>query len=779
MPDKSPATVPKGALPQGPVDAPDPEFVIPGPIPFATPDPEFQTESGSDPEFEAVEVDPYLQQGGPLTVDQLKKDTGIMELVGRPSQAMEAMIMAPDNKLDVAKSQLGGPGVHKAFPPYEEMTMKFMDDIQLAFPDMSEELKQKGAKAAAFAMRAVLDPLNLAGAGIGAGAKGAKAAWSASTAAEALDIAKGLKGGAEAAPAAPDFGMINNLIVKAFGPDKETVKHYMADPELYTHATNVYTVKKDIDQEVKKLGIILSDKQSKLAVAEREVDDAFEIARQQYAQAPKPDELKPQVQESLKNLRKEISHLSGQAFDIAEESGVTIPRREAQLALKEAIESRFTIAKVTPEAQAAKARLVQIFKNMKSLPEQMSGSQVKELIRELDDATEYAEKAGAYIGAEDKIMQRLRGFLDSHLKDDDDYKAIMSQISADVKLQNKAVKAFGEESSLTGRLFQATNDKGDYYRGILKELGERTNNPFGAHIDNYRGAQSVLKNKNGLQQLREQLPEYQQYLKIKEDLDLANETVTRFTKRLGPLQTEGVVKALMNPTAGVDRYAEQFDAVNDLDRMRGTDFAKKILQLRVKAGFTKAKPMGSANTNLGGDAGEFVGSLLEGAVPGGRQIGRAARAGGSLLGRIADKEGAGTYVKSIMDAEIARKQAAEAALTVGASGARIGGIKGVLARLVGGGMEQAFLKYPGLTNQIIQAAQGQQPTLTVSDPNSLREAVSVIASSDLDSIERARLLTKIAQEQKLDLEFSYPPPPAPEPAPRPDLKEILKKTMGG
>lgn len=616
---------------------------------------------------------------------------------------------------------------------------------------------------------AVLDPV-----GYGLGAAGKIPA-----AARAIKGSKALQGMGEAinygahevetAAKAKTPGFIDRAI-SVLGPKAETVMQYRQDPSRAQGEPALEAVQSQIDEVMEKMRRGVLSKKAAVTEARRLADEAHDLAMQGFQQVMPPTELEPRVLDALTRLKAERDAKSLEAFDIASNKGISIPRAEVENSFIELVMPRLH-DKITPEGNSVLKRYDQIYDNITKLPDEVDGERLKNIIKELDEVTDYATRNGQTLGSENAFKQQLRRYFDAHLKDDEEYKAVMKQVSDDTRLLEPAQKAFGDPANIKTRLAGIHKDNASYYADMLKKLGGRMGDDFGSVIDEYRGAQSYLGPgaTGNREAFRRSLPEWGAYTSAETDLASADDVYKRYSQHLGGDKTIAAIRKAMGRRQPDQMEGESTAMLKRLDEFYTKDnpIMKQLENEQIKAAFNKGYPQGSANVNMFANAGAAAGEAV-GIPP------KFTRAAGGLVGRAVDRAGG----------NMARWMADTSVWTFGKA-QKIPALAGKM--LTGPG---AMFKYPAISTAIGRAIQDAsmsgQSQVMISDPRAMRDLLGLVQSStDITSEERAQLFTEIQDNGGLLISIPEPPPQAAPPPPSAPvdpvgtLKGLLGNVLGG
>jgi hypothetical protein len=729
----------------------------------------------------------------------------LFKLLEMPVNAVQAAVGAAQDASSI------GDAIDKAIPAakaefildkpegkkFEDVIKK--DEVQRGIPPV---FANKAADILAPGARVIADPLNFLSPPVGEAAMPlAREAMGgiregldlAGTAARsggraALDVT-GPAAAKLAAPVEKKPGIVDRVITTLFGPGDEAIAAYKANPKLIDQAVGPLEIKNRIDKSVKNVRNVIASKESNVAKLASDWDDAHQIALNELRQAAsKPAELHGDVLSAIDDLQHQVSEKSSRAFDLLDEAGLTIPTPRLKAALTTEINNFKGVGKVTPEGRAAVARLEEIRTNLDDLPKELSGSQAKEIIQELDSVRQANMRAGQHLDQEERIKQLFRGTIDGYLKENDQYRELMAGLADDTRVLKDASKTFGDERSLARKLKGIDGDGAAVDRDLLGKLGDKVGADFRGAVEEARGAKRILKNKDLQEQLRNALPEAAAHNAAAEDLGMAKETFERVNQKLGVDSTEALVKRLIS-----GRGVEDAKVVADLEKLTGEKFSDLVNAERIKTAFEGGRANGSRAATMGGDIGQAVGAEAvrnfgEGAVAKVNQLGSVGRAVGSVLGGAADKYG-GPMARAVIDQQI-NGQAGK----LRAFGMKLqeGAAKYGPETEVGGFARALMFHAPSIAMELVRPDSeiNTKGEMHIMDPGMLDEARRAIkANRGMSSVERAKILSKMNDEGVLELKLDRPPP-KPEfgmtPAQRPeetrtlqDVLNAIKNATGG
>jgi len=699
--------------------------------------------------------------------------TPIFRALDTPAAAMRSGIQAFQTAPGGTSlsDRIGGAGS----AAYEQFTGGADTPEAPRFKDIANTAMQKAGVAAPYAeasskivgpaLDVIGDPLNLVGIG------GAKAVKSLGAVGEAVDAAKGMsklipEGEFFQAPmVASKADMIKDkLITTVLGPTPDSLAAYRANPDIINQARGVVPIKDLIDESVNKIKNLVTTKEETKTATKAAWDQAHKEAIDVIKSQKPPQDMRGDVLGSLDALRSKISSTSSQAFDILEETGLTIPTPRLKAGLSMQIKEFKSVPKITPEGRAALARLEQIRLNMNDLPKELTGAEAKSIIQELDAARQMAMRSGEHMDKEEQIKQLFRGSIDERLKRIPAYQEIMVGLAADTRFLKDASKALGDERTLMNKLSRVHTPGAELDRKMLKELGERTGQDFSTPVDNWSKSQELLKSKDALEKIRNALPQAREYESAVIDFENANSAAKEIVGRLSQGSTENVVKSVMRSGS-----IENARALEALEKQTGINFTEMIKAEKVARDFKGGKTNGSRNVNLMGGFGEAVGgsgglgkeSEAEFALD--LAKGRWGKAVGALGGAYIDKFG-GEIAKKLLDKETALKAA-----NISTNG-RPGLIKKIL--------KHPMKVSPGLMRELMRPEVLSGGEVMITDKEAVEDMKKAIMDDEeMSSTEKAKSISKINSDGMITIKGGAPKTAiqtSTKPKTLDDLNEVFK-----
>lgn len=247
------------------------------------------------------------------------------------------------------------------------------------------------------------------------------------------------------------------------GVKEQTIKDYLQRKEPFLPLTTE-ALKEDVDNAVTKVRDILAE-QKKQAADELSValgvlkdkmikgsEESFEILE------------KDAIESAKKGQRKVIK-----ASSILDEIDRQIAQQRSKTGDVLINEVR---EQVSGKLQNLKDRYQQLFNKIGEDVELTTG---KELVKSLDEITEFAKAEGSFSSRLDQSLQSIRGSINKQLRDKSpDYAKKMDEVSKDRRLLDVASSLFGEEKSALSNLQSLAVGLDPRLNKVVKDLQERT-----------------------------------------------------------------------------------------------------------------------------------------------------------------------------------------------------------------------------------------------------------------------------------------------------------------
>lgn len=540
-------------------------------------------------------------------------------------------------------------------------------------------------------------------------------------------IEKGLEGAREgfkfgagaqllgaAAKAAPT-AMKKGLTV-FFGPSKENIDYYLKNSEAVNSAKSMPEIKAKIDGVIGQLSndieqgkisvsnskklikeyqdqirTLSRDKSLEFKVDQNELNRILDKAKDELEKAyggkvqtlkdvKSPLELADDTVMATRDLKKKVmegSEYAKQSLDNNEFVEVFPSFKEL-----EKVKQSMMIggkAGITKQAKAAINEIEDLRASLGELPPQLTQSDAKKLIQQIDNAKEVVYNSGEFTSDVERAFGQLRHSIDQRLKTANPEYALRMKPVADLTgLHSDVVKKFDDKSAALSTLKSITSPTREVERTNLIRMGKQTGRDFETPIREYSDAQGKLKDPRFLTKLREDLPEYNKMLEVERQaaqmkdprarqafidkelkasglLDDVEKERAMFdnaqrglldaeekmapVSSITPLTSENKIKSLMrgNPEEKIE-LRKQFEA---LSKLSDTDFLKEIENLRVKDAFQGGRINGSRNVNLFKSIGGGLGTV------GGETGSRIGEGIGGAIGGVVDRFGAAIAKKTL------------------------------------------------------------------------------------------------------------------------------------
>jgi hypothetical protein len=517
----------------------------------------------------------------------------------------------------------------------------------------------------------------------------------AASAAAAKPLSQAIKWGAENAP---------SILT---GVNKQNVQKYLARSDAINSARTVQEIRNEIVEaydklknefdnkvisqqnfkdEYKRLETRLaetfSDKKTKLLEAKRTAQNLLESAHarqvdglREVAKRP-PAEMRQEILEDLKTLRKGISQQSAKAFDIAEKSGKDVNVTQLNDWLT------FNLNELRINGADPIGSIGQAFKVLsgyrdflEQMPEKtMKLDAAKKLIQMIDADLDVSSMAGGYTPKAQRALGGFRQKLDGTLKEVPEYAEAMKPLADDTNLVSRAIDmGFGDESSLISLLNSVTSPKGELTMRMLEDLGKRTGKDYVGMISKFAEAKNTLQSRAALNALKEALPERRYLQKVENtmgrfstpriqsatDIILDTSPQRQAIHRLdgeissvkgnldkfagwSPATTESRLETVMRGIPK-DKKIYQTEGLERIGNLTGKDYLQELDDRGVADAFEKGFSHGSRNVNLWSWLGQWVGGKA--AIAGGGAAGATIGAAIDTIGPKITKSGLDTYLK--------------------------------------------------------------------------------------------------------------------------------------
>lgn len=321
--------------------------------------------------------------------------------------------------------------------------------------------------------------------------------------------------------------------------------------------------------------------------------------------------------------------------------GKTMPedfaKRANELAKSATGEARLMVGKMGPservlisdEAVGAVNKLKAQRDRIASLGDEISASQLRQVLREVRKDIQWNRMAGEFNDTLNKARKTFTERVSTVLKDQvPEYGAYMGRMSAISQNLEQASKAFGTKERAVGALNAILSPKGQVKHEALAKLSELTGQNFVGQLDDLKRARGLLE-QSRREDIRSQLlPELTGKLQRLEEQLVAAEAAYEPLRRLTPERSQAIIRNQGFKNASI----EDRRALEALSAATGQDFLAQIKDRNVLDGFSKDRTNGSRRTLLG----TLIGSLAGSPILGGLTGAAVDTHGGEILKRILD-----------------------------------------------------------------------------------------------------------------------------------------------
>ncbi len=517
------------------------------------------------------------------------------------------------------------------------------------------------------------------------------------------------------------------LMASFLGPSEEHINYYLEHPESVNGARSIEELKDKVDGITDKLREdVLSGEKSvadaksdlrdvEMAAADHrrqsnydyavtntqvkqqfrdaksDLDAAFTSKKRALESVNAPTDLADEANQAVKDLKGKIVEGSKAATDTLADSDTVVKTFSPYKSLQN-MRDRLNIAgkgPVTPQAKAAAAQIDGLMATFGGLPGHLTGEETKALIKQLDASEQAVYNSPEFTDDVGQAYKTLRRELDTSLKEQNPkYAAAMKPVAENAKLHSDVVIPFGEKQSAISKLSRIDSPTSQVDRENLSKLGKATGRDFDTPVNKYVQAQGILKDPSAMENIRQSLPENQNYAALSslnrslEGPEAKTEFIEKnlkssgllekqaaqeglLSKRQGLLeQKKGVLEPFKNitPNSSESRLKTAMNArpgdqvelrrqLDDLSKLSDTDFNAALKNLKTKNAFNGQDTNGSRKVNL---FGMIVGGLsaVGGAAMGHGLIGAGAGVPiGAAVGAVADKYGP-KVAKGMLDASM-------------------------------------------------------------------------------------------------------------------------------
>lgn len=443
------------------------------------------------------------------------------------------------------------------------------------------------------------------------------------------------------------------------GVGEDDILHYIENADRVNAAPAREVLKDTLDAAVSRKSAMVDAAKENVAVARKELDDAYHAARFDLAREQAPETLGRSVMGALENEKSVLGSLSEQADDALERSGRSF-RRDDLLAFLDDVGGSIGVRGangeailVSDEAVGAAAKLAAQRDRIASFGDELDAVQLRGVLRDIRRDIKWNTMAGEFNDTLNKARKTFSERISSVLKDQvPEYAGYMQRMSQLSESLEKMVPLFGDEKRAVGTLNSLMTPRGKVNEAVLARFGELTGQDFVGELARFQESKRLLE-LSRRQDMREALvPElHQKAQRVEAELARA-EADFEPIKRLSQERTQNIIRQQAFKNASI----EDRRALEALSQSEGQDFLTMIKDRNVLDAFGKESTNGSRKTLLGA----ILGGMVSGG-PMGSALGAAAGAtadvyGGALLKRLLD---ANRSVAGVLFSEKAMKAAAE------------------------------------------------------------------------------------------------------------------------
>lgn len=423
-----------------------------------------------------------------------------------------------------------------------------------------------------------------------------------------------------------------------------------------------------------------ADIKDSLKTARSALDSSFEGAKTKLTSIKSPIQMTDDVQAAIQDLKSQVTKGSAESYKILDSDPNAYSVRNAGSILKQMADdmniqpfqkSGLAVAgtvnnggPVTSQTAGVQDELRAFASRLENTPEQIPARELKKILQQIDQSEKAMYGQPGFDGRVSQAYKMVRAKIDEAVKAANPaYRAKMDEVASKSNLLNEALDRFSDPRATVSRLNSISSRTAGEDRAILQNLGNSTGRDFKTAIDQFSGAQGILKDPRAVEQLKRSLPEYENLIKAESRFGSLSrpETKTGFVdaqisklnlpeelakakagltgkeqgladairklepvKALSPNRTQSIVQNLLrDPSA---QNIESRAALKELSTASQTDFLKMIDDLKVQRSFSGEFRNGSRNVVLGGIMGFITGGL-----PG--------AGGGAAVGGVIDRYG--------------------------------------------------------------------------------------------------------------------------------------------
>ncbi len=453
------------------------------------------------------------------------------------------------------------------------------------------------------------------------------------------------------------------------GVKEDDILHYVQNAERVNAAPEREAIMDAIDQARSKYQTEVDVVADNLAVARRDLDDAYKATRFDLSKERPADDMADTLMAALDNEKSVLGSLSEQADDALERSGVSVKRDDLLKFMDEVGGSLGVKGKdgervlVSDEAVGAANKLRAQRDRIASFGEEIAAPELRGIMRDVRRDINWNTMAGEFNDTLNKARKTFSERISTVLKNPDvpelkEYASYMKRMAELSGTLEQMSKTFGDKQRAVSALSSiVSGPKGRVKDELLEKFSTLTGQDFIGQLEGAKTARETL-DLTRRQDMRDTLvPNLSEKVKsLESELERVNEAFDP-VKRLSPERTQNIIRNQGFKSASIkDRRALEL-----LGERAEQDFITQIKDRNVLDAFSKESTQGSRKTLLGAILGGAVGGGPVGGVVGGALGATADVYGGAMLKKLIDASG---DVAGLLFSEKAMKAAAEKLDTV-------------------------------------------------------------------------------------------------------------------
>lgn len=429
-----------------------------------------------------------------------------------------------------------------------------------------------------------------------------------------------------------------------FGVRNETSAKYLARRPEINAANESHLVEEagdvvgNLKDNVSNAKSVLQEAKSNKIVAERDFKEGLKTTLP-------PEEMAQQIIDAKTGLKKEISQKSGQAFDILENNGRTIPKADLQSFIDGKIKDLEISGQPPPGVERqGYDKLKQYHDFLNGMPEDANPADIKRIVQAMDSelSSVYQNaRNGAHVTQGDRYLADTRKFFDDNLKQDPLYAKAMEPVAALTRLHGKLDNEFYDIASSNRALKNLAKPEYAEARQALGDLGAKNEVDYIRKLNEYEKSQGVLKSPKLMDDSLAALPENEAYNQAAQNLQGSEENLG-ILKNADSTKLTSAIRGASSDRVSAKKAQDLLQYLSDKS---GKNFVQAAEDVGVNRALNQGFQRGSRNVNLG--AISFAG-LMSKLLKNGESNAGTLAAIGALLGAGADVVGPKTY-KVLLD----------------------------------------------------------------------------------------------------------------------------------